>query len=51
MAKYKEQLQRIWHQYESEHGSVPATAREAVAWGLSKGLWTCTGSVPVCCSC
>jgi len=38
MAKYKEQLQRIWHQYESEHGFVPATAREAVAWGLSKGM-------------
>lgn len=38
MAKYKEQLQRIWHQYEAEHGSVPATAREAVAWGLSKGM-------------
>ena len=38
IAKYKEQLQRIWHQYEAEHGSVPATAREAVAWGLSKGM-------------
>lgn len=38
MAKYKEQLQRIWHQYEDEHGSVPATARDAVAWGVSKGM-------------
>lgn len=38
MAKYKEQLQKIWHQYEAENGSVPATAREAVAWGLTKGM-------------
>lgn len=38
MAMYKEQLQKIWHQYEAENGSVPATAREAVAWGLSKGM-------------
>lgn len=38
MAKYKEQLQNIWHKYEAEHGSVPATAREAVAWGISKGM-------------
>lgn len=38
MAKYKEQLQKVWHLYEAEHGSVPATAREAVAWGVSKGM-------------
>ncbi len=24
--------------YEADHGSVPATAREAVAWGISKGM-------------
>lgn len=38
MAKYKEQLQRIWHGYEAEHGAVPATAREAVAWGIARGM-------------
>ena len=38
MAKYKEQLQKVWHQYESENGSVPATAREAAAWGISRGM-------------
>lgn len=40
MARYKEQLQRVWHEYEAENGSVPATAREAVAWGVSKGMIT-----------
>ncbi|WP_417519840.1 hypothetical protein [Minwuia sp.] len=38
MAKYKEQLQRVWHKYEATHGAVPATAREAVAWGISQGM-------------
>jgi hypothetical protein len=38
MAKYKEQLQKVWHKYEAAHGDVPATAREAVAWGVSQGL-------------
>lgn len=40
MATYKEQLQRVWHMYEEEHGSIPATAREAVQWGIAKGLIT-----------
>lgn len=38
MAGYREQLQRVWHAYESENGAVPVTAREAVAWGISKGM-------------
>ena len=38
MATYKEQLQRIWRLYEREHGLVPATAREAVDWGVRNGL-------------
>lgn len=38
MAKYYEQLQRIWHAYESEHGYLPATARDAVKWGVTRGL-------------
>ena len=38
MATYKEQLQRVWHLYEETHGAVPATAREAVQWGVLNGL-------------
>lgn len=38
MAKYNEQLQKVWHQYEAQHGSLPSTAREAVAWGVSQGM-------------
>ncbi len=38
MASYKEQLQHIWHLYEKEHGSIPTTAREAVQWGVSRGM-------------
>jgi hypothetical protein len=38
MAKYKEQLQNVWHKYEVKNGSMPATAREAVAWGVSHGM-------------
>ena len=38
MANYNEQLQRIWHQFEEENRDVPTTSREAVAWGVSRGL-------------
>lgn len=38
MAKYSEQLQRIWHEYESVHGYLPATARDAVRWGVEQGM-------------
>lgn len=38
MANYNEQMQSIWHKYEAENGAIPATAREAVAWGVSKGM-------------
>jgi hypothetical protein len=38
MARYKEQLQKVWHLYEKRHGSVPATAREAVQWGVDNGM-------------
>lgn len=38
MAKYKEQLQHVWHQYENEHGHVPASLREAVQWGVARGM-------------
>jgi hypothetical protein len=38
MATYNEQLQRIWHQYEAENGQLPSTTREAVIWGISKGM-------------
>lgn len=38
MARYNEKLQNVWHLYEAENGSVPATAREAVAWGVSRHM-------------
>ena len=38
MAKYREQLQKVWHAFEQDHGFVPTTAREAVAWGVERGL-------------
>lgn len=40
MATYKDQLRKVWHLYEKENGSVPATTREAVAWGVSRGMIT-----------
>jgi hypothetical protein len=38
MATYKQALQRAWHAYENEHGTVPSTARDAVQWAVSHGL-------------
>ncbi len=38
MAKFQVQLQRVWHAFEEEHGYIPATAREACMWGVSKGM-------------
>ncbi len=38
MATYREQLQKVWHDFEAENGHVPATAREAVQWGARRGL-------------
>jgi hypothetical protein len=38
MATYKEQLQRVWRSFNAERGTDPATARDAVAWGVERGL-------------
>jgi hypothetical protein len=38
MTTYNERLQWIWHRYEETNGQVPATLREAVAWGIGQGL-------------
>ena len=38
MATYKEQLRQVWHQYEKENGSVPATLDDALKWGVAKGM-------------
>ena len=38
MPTYREQLQRVWHEFEKENGQVPATAREAVQWGVLKRM-------------
>jgi hypothetical protein len=34
----REQLQNAWHEFERENGQLPATAREAVQWGVARGL-------------
>ena len=38
MASFNEQLQRVWHAYEKEHGYLPATAREACMWGVAQRM-------------
>lgn len=38
MATYNEQLQKVWRSYEEAHGYVPATARDAVKWGVEQRL-------------
>ncbi len=38
MVAYNEQLQRVWQQYEEEHGRAAASARDVVVWGVSHGL-------------
>lgn len=38
MATYMEQLQAVWHAFEKEHGKAPATARQAVLWGVERGM-------------
>jgi len=37
MTTYNERLQRVWRQYEEEHGHLAASARDVVVWGVSKG--------------
>ena len=38
MATYRQQLQHVWHQYIKEHGVEPSTLRDALEWGVGKGL-------------
>lgn len=38
MATYNEQLQRVWHEYEKELGYIPASLRDALKWGVEKGM-------------
>lgn len=38
MPTYREQLQKVWHEFEKESGHVPATAREAVQWGVERRM-------------
>jgi len=33
-----EQLQHIWHEYEKEHGYLPARPRDAVVWGAQRRM-------------
>ncbi|MHC8494525.1 hypothetical protein ACTU44_17675 [Thalassospira sp. SM2505] len=36
---YKEQLRKIWRQYEVENGEEPHTVRECFDWAVERGLW------------
>lgn len=38
MASHNEQLQKIWHEYEEVMGHIPASAREALKWGVGRGM-------------
>jgi hypothetical protein len=38
MASQNEQLQKIWHEYEAAMGHVPASARDALKWGVERGM-------------
>ncbi|HVM81251.1 MAG TPA: hypothetical protein VMU06_19680 [Stellaceae bacterium] len=38
MSAYNHTLQQIWHRYEEETGQMPATTRDAVAWGIERKL-------------
>jgi len=38
MATKNENLQSIWHRYESDHENKPTSAREAVEWAVAEGL-------------
>lgn len=40
MSKYHDDLQHIWHRYQAENGDIPTSARDAVAWGVARGLLT-----------
>jgi hypothetical protein len=38
MATYNEQLQHVWHEFERLNGYLPASSRDAVKWGVERGL-------------
>lgn len=38
MASQNEILQDVWHRYEEVMGNVPASAREALKWGVARGM-------------
>lgn len=40
MATYNEQLQRVWHDFEEANGFLPSSARDAVKWGVERGMIT-----------
>lgn len=38
MASKQDELRRLWHQYESEHGGKPSSPRDVTLWALREGL-------------
>jgi hypothetical protein len=47
MSTYNEQLQKIWHQYEREKGQQPSSTRDAVEWGIRRGMLKAPSMDPV----
>ena len=40
MASRKEQMQRVWHQYDSRRDHKPSSMRQAAAWAVADGFLT-----------
>jgi hypothetical protein len=40
MAGRKEQMQRVWHQYDSRRDHKPSSVRQAAAWAVADGFLT-----------
>jgi len=40
MVSRKEQMQRIWHQYDSRRDHKPSSMRQAAAWAVADGFLT-----------
>lgn len=38
MATYNEQLQKVWRDFERESGYAPASPRDALKWGVARGM-------------
>jgi hypothetical protein len=47
MVSRKEQMQRIWHQYDSRRDHKPSSMKQAAAWAVADGLLTVPDFDPI----